>query len=89
MTKLTIALFVLATLMPYEAFARGDSGTRLERKAAHGTKMVRHKRTATKVKSGRTHGFTASAGKSCGTYMYWKDGRCNDARDKRAPWKAF
>ena len=63
MTKLTIALFVLATLMPYEAFARGDSGTRLERKAAHGSKMVRHKRAATKVKSGRTYGFTASAGK--------------------------
>jgi hypothetical protein len=88
MTKLTIALFVLATLMPYEAFARGDGGTRLERKAAHGTKMVRHKR-ATKVKSTRTYGFTAAAGKSCGTYMYWKDGKCNDARDKRNPWKAF
>jgi hypothetical protein len=89
MTKLTIALFVLATLMPYEAFARGDSGTRMERKAAHGTKMVRHKRAATKVKSTRTYGFTASAGRSCGTYMYWKDGKCNDARDKRNPWKAF
>ena len=88
MTKLTIALFVLATLMPYEAFARGDGGTRLERKAAHGTKMVSHKR-ATKVKSTRTYGFTAAAGKSCGTYMYWKDGKCNDARDKRNPWKAF
>ena len=100
MNKIIIALFVLATIMPYEAFARGDSGTRMERKAAHSTKVfrhkratkvVRHKRVVTKSQRGRTYGFTAAAdaGKSCGTYKYWKDGRCNDARDKRNPWKAF
>jgi hypothetical protein len=99
MNKLILALFVLATIMPYEAYARGDGGTRLEKRAGYGGKAARQKRVATKgmrqkpvatkVKRGRTHGFTASAGKSCGTYMYWKDGRCQDARDKRAPWKAF
>ena len=89
MNKLIIALFVLAAIMPYEAFARGDSGTRMERRAGHSAKVVRHKRVATKVKRSRTYGFTASRGRSCGTNMYWKDGRCQDARDKKGPWKAF
>jgi hypothetical protein len=89
MHKLIIALFVLATILPYEAFARGDSGPRMERRAGNGAKVVRKKRVATKVRRGRTYGFTASDGKSCGAYKYWKDGRCQDARDKRAPWKAF
>jgi hypothetical protein len=76
--------------MPYEAFARGDGGARMEKRAAHGTKtMHQQKRAATQVKRGRTYGFTAAAGSSCGTYKYWKDGRCQDARDKRGPWKAF
>jgi hypothetical protein len=28
------------------------------------------------------HHHAASNAGSCGTYMYWKNGKCNDARNK-------
>ena len=36
-----------------------------------------------------TMGATKAAG-SCGTFMYWKNGKCNDARNPAPkPWKLF
>ena len=79
------ALFAI-TLSPVpEADARGarsaktpaeraDAGPR--RKSGKAKRGVRRGRAPARMASAKSPG-------SCGTFMYWKDGRCNDARNKR------
>ncbi len=56
------------------------------------SKHVAHKADAAPRRSGRAprkstvRGAPVTAAKrpgGCGTFMYWKDGKCNDARNKK------
>ena len=56
------------------------------------SKHVAHKADAAPRRSSRAPGKSAVRGArmtstkqpgSCGTFMYWKDGKCNDARNKK------
>ena len=39
----------------------------------------------------RAHGYSATAGAShtCGEFKYWKNGKCEDARNRSREWRAF
>ena len=77
------ALFAI-TLSPVpEADARGArSATTPAEPADAGP---RRKSGKAGIRRGRAPARMASAKSpgSCGTFMYWKEGRCNDARNKR------
>ena len=78
-----VALFTL-TAVDRAAEARGDKGSTYSAGKVKSAKLKSH-RTAAKVSRTKVAGFVASAKVpgGCGTYMYWKDGKCNDARDKK------
>ena len=39
----------------------------------------------------RSHGYTATAthARTCGEFMYWKNGKCEDARNRSRDWRAL
>ena len=81
------ALLVCGANAVTEAEARGSKGAKYERSSQvlSGKRVRSHHRrhgrpgAMTKVKTAKATRRPAS----CGTYMYWKDGRCQDARLKK------
>lgn len=65
-------------LTSVSAEAAGKKGARAAKVVKVG-KVVRVK----KVKKAKKGGAKKAAYKSCGTFMYWKGGKCNDARLKK------
>ena len=51
--------------------------------------------TSTGCAASRTHRSSnrsrqePNRARNCGEFMYWKDGKCNDARNKSSSWRAF
>lgn len=99
MSKFMLALIGAATValsgmaMQAEADARGYRSNKTEapvirregKVQRHATRAAAPERGVVR-RSGRSIPTAAQVSKrpgSCGTYMYWKDGKCNDARDKK------
>jgi hypothetical protein len=65
-----VALFALAATSSSEATAQGVGFARTaDQMGAHPAELY--------------HQAKAKQAGGCGTYMYWKKGKCNDARDKK------
>ena len=84
MSKSMRAFLVACSLaLPISMTYVAVSGTSVE---AAGKKSKGGKKAAKKVKSAKASKAKASpkvaAYKSCGTFMYWKGGKCLDARAK-------
>jgi hypothetical protein len=62
-------LFLLAAISPTEATAQGVGFAKMadQMRASSGTLY---------------HQAKSKKAGSCGTYMFWKNGKCNDARSK-------
>ena len=74
------ALFVTFFGTPPFAEARGARS----KDGAHRTYAARERSGMARRAVVRTGSMTsAKRPGSCGTFMYWKDGRCNDARNKK------
>jgi len=37
----------------------------------------------------RSHGYVATATRTCGEFKYFKNGKCEDARNRSREWRAF
>jgi hypothetical protein len=72
---------ILLSGVPDEADARGSGKAARARTDAAMT--AKTSRRAKKSRRARTKVAAAKRPGSCGTYMYWKGGRCQDARDKK------
>jgi hypothetical protein len=72
---------MLLSAVPDEADARGSGKSARARSDAAMT--AKTNRRAKKGRRARVKVAAAKRPGSCGTYMYWKDGRCQDARNKK------
>jgi hypothetical protein len=57
--------------------------TVLKGKKRHAIKSRKRVATQRTVRTARVVPTAAKQPGSCGTFMYWKDGKCNDARNKK------
>jgi hypothetical protein len=79
---LAAALSVIILSPLPSADARGARSAKYDaHRAVAGPK--RSSRKARRAVTARTRIASAKRPGSCGTFMYWKDGRCNDARNKK------
>jgi hypothetical protein len=90
----TLICFLAGTAVTLPASAATVRSSHYSAKTAAITKVKKHRKVARHSHRRFVHGYVASRapvseGRSCGTYMYWKNGRCNDARNQTKPWKAF
>ena len=72
---------MLLSTIPEEADARGSGKSARARTDAAMT--AKTGRPAKKSRRARTKVAAAKRPGSCGTYMYWKGGNCQDARNKK------
>lgn len=77
----TLMFTMLLSAVPDEADARGSGKS--ARTRADVAMTARTSRRAKRSRRARVKAAAAKRPGSCGTYMYWKDGRCQDARDKK------
>jgi hypothetical protein len=77
--SLAIAIFVML-VPPTAASARNVKASAQSQPPAAGV-AVKKPRTAMQRRAGY-RAQAARAPSNCGEFMYWKDGKCNDARNK-------
>jgi hypothetical protein len=81
-----VALSVLSLSPIPEAYARGASSARyatMDRAEAGPRRAPRSGKSAAQRRGPPARVASAKVPGGCGTYMYWKNGRCNDARNKK------
>ena len=70
------AILAFSVSVVTDAEARGSKGPKYER----GGKVLSGKRVHGRTRVSMVKVKATKRPASCGTYMYWKDGRCQDAR---------
>jgi len=80
MFRLSLALTILFMLVaPGVPSARDETASAKSRTTnARGAATTRR----TSIQRGAAYRAAPATQRSCGQFMYWKDGKCNDARNK-------
>ena len=88
MFRPSLALVVLFMLVAPSLASARDATASAKSQSTNARVVVKDRRTAVQ----RRVGYRAEAApmpRNCGEFMYWKDGKCNDARNKSSSWRAF
>jgi|KBSMisStandDraft_5_1062788.scaffolds.fasta_scaffold1266469_2 hypothetical protein len=81
MFRPSLALAILCLVLPPAGASARSATPSAKSQAADAAAPLK-----SRAKVGRHAGFraeTASRQRTCGAYMYFKNGKCNDARDKK------
>ena len=83
MFRLPLALAILFTLLaPGGSFARDETASAKSR-TTNVRGAVKDRRPAIQRRTGYRAESVVPSQRTCGQFMYWKDGKCNDARNKK------
>jgi hypothetical protein len=78
MFRLAVALAFLFMVLPAIMLLPSSVGS------ARGVTSAKSEKTMKEGRKQPRAGYRAGSQRSCGVFMYWKDGKCNDARNKPA-----
>jgi hypothetical protein len=80
MFRLSLALAILFMVAAPGVPSARDATASAKSQTSNVGGAVKHRRTIHRRAAYRAE--SAAGQRSCGEYMYWKDGKCNDARNK-------